>query len=246
MQHQRPAAALRRRDRDVAPLCRQNARRRPVDVAEEDPLHAAEQQRHASPRFALRRHVRRHRRPGAAEGKPGRDRFHGAHACGQQPQQAGRACDPLQPRPPVRPERERHPSEPTGVRKQREDHPPEQPVAERTHDVALDLRARRLDQLVVLHAGRAGGDTGHTPEAGVEMAGERAVDFRLPFGCHLHQVDPPARRVGLPAPERVCRTGGQAEPAVDAVRQQIRRRGMVRIERAGRRGSWAVHRRCRS
>jgi hypothetical protein len=32
-----------------------------------------------------------------------------------------------------------------------------------------------------------------------------------------HQVDPPARRVHLLAPQRVCRAGGQAEPAVHAV-----------------------------
>ena len=88
----------------------------------------------------------------------------------------------------------------------------------RALEVPLDLRAGVLDQLVVLHARRAGGDARHAAEAAVEMGHERRRDLLVPL---LHQHDPPARRVHLLAPEHVGRAGGQAEAAVDAVGDQV-------------------------
>src|SRR3989449_7382656 len=95
--------------------------------------------------------------------------------------------------------------------KQRKDHPAEQAIGERPGVMTLDLRARRLDQLVVLHARWARGEARHAPEAMVEMADVGARHLGVAFGAELHQVDPPARGVHLLTPGEVRRAGGQTE-----------------------------------
>ena len=101
---------------------------------------------------------------------------------------------------------------------QLEDQPPVRALERRALEVALELRARVLDQLVVLHPGRAGGHARHAAEAAVEVRHERRRDLVVPL---LHQHDPPARRVHLLAPEHVRRAGRQAEAAVHAVADQV-------------------------
>ena len=86
----------------------------------------------------------------------------------------------------------------------------------------LDVRARRLDQPVVLHARR---DTTVTHamqprqrskcSTTVSVERDRAVDERA------HQVDAAARRVHLLVPQRVGRARRQAEAAVHAVGDQL-------------------------
>ena len=85
----------------------------------------------------------------------------------------------------------------------------------------LDVLAGQLDQRVVLHAGRAGGETGHAAEAAVEALddGIRQLDRAVEAGGH--QEDAATRRVGLLAPQAVGRAGGEAEPAVHAVRDDV-------------------------
>ena len=75
--------------------------------------------------------------------------------------------------------------QPPLVGEQREDRLAEQPVGGLAADVALDLRAHRLDQLVVLHAGRAGGDARHAAQAGVDVLGERPVRPISPFSARF-------------------------------------------------------------
>ena len=107
---------------------------------------------------------------------------------------------------------------------EREDRPPQQPLAQRAAPAALHLRPRVLDQLVVLHAGRAGRDAGHAAEAVVECVDHRRRELAALLEPGPHQHDAPAGRVHLLAPERVGRAGGQAEAAVHAVVDQLRLR----------------------
>src|SRR5690606_36217848 len=78
---------------------------------------------------------------------------------------------------------------------------------------------------------RAGGHARHAPEAGVDVLHQRGR-HRLALEALLHEMDPPARRVHLLAPQRVRRAGGQAEPAVHAVVDQPARGRVVLVERA--------------
>ena len=236
MHHQRAAAALRLGDHDLAALRGENAGRGGVDVAEEDPLHAAEHHGHAPPALSLRRDDARHRRPGTAQRDARRHRLHGAQPCREKVQQSARSDQPLDAQPLISPQLQRHPAQAAGVGEQREDQSPEQPFAQRALDVPLDLRPGGFHQLVVLHARRTRRQARHAAETGVEVTRELRRDLRLAFERHLHQVNPPPRGVRLPAPQRVRRTRRQAEAAVHAVGEQIGRRRVVRIERACGRG----------
>ena len=68
--------------------------------------------------------------------------------------------------------------QPPLVREQREDRLAEQPVGRLARHVALDLRAHRLQQPVVLHARRARGHARHAAQAAVDVLGERPVAGR--------------------------------------------------------------------
>src|SRR2546421_9396346 len=118
---------------------------------------------------------------------------------------------------------------------QREDHPAEQTIGERAGVMTLDLRARRFDQLVVLHARWARGEARHAAEAMVEMADVGIRHLRVAFGAELHQVDPPARGIHFLPPGEVGRAGGEAEAAVHALVDQRRRRRVLRVEDRDRR-----------
>ena len=109
-----------------------------------------------------------------------------------------------------------------------EDRPPPGALGQRPVAVALDLRPRLLDQLVVLDARRAGGHARHAAQAAVEVRRHLRRDLRARLVPDAHQHDPPARRVGLVVEDDVARAGRQAEAAVHAVADQLRvRRAMV-------------------
>ena len=195
---QRAAAALRARDVDVEAVGVQNARRRGVDVAEDDARDAAGEQRHLRSvvRQVLRRPLRRRPRR--------RDLL-------QRPQRAGRR----------QLAEEQRRAQPPPVRKHREDAGADEPVERPPPVVALDVVARLLDQPVVLHPGRTRADAGHAAEAAVEVLDHRVGQIDRAVDEALHQIDPSARRVHLLVPERVRRAGRQAEAAVDAVGDQL-------------------------
>src|SRR6516162_5212868 len=104
--------------------------------------------------------------------------------------------------------------------------------------VPFDLRTHGFDQAVVADSGRASSDARHAAEARVEVPLVRVVPGRTPFEARLHEVNAPARRVRLAPPDRIRRTGGQAEPAVDAVLNELRGGRMNRIEDAGHASSY--------
>src|SRR5262249_36409453 len=82
---------------------------------------------------------------------------------------------------------------------------------------ALDASPRLLDQDVVLPSRRASRDTGHAPQATVEMRDDVVAPRDLSFGQAAHEVDPSARRVHLLAPRNPGGTCRQTEPTMHTV-----------------------------
>src|SRR6266487_1689610 len=109
---------------------------------------------------------------------------------------------------------------------------PQSTLAPGARVAALDLLAGRLDQLVVLDARGARGHAGHATEAAVEMPRHLLVE-RLALQADVHKIDAPPRRVHLLAPQQVGRAGRQAEPAMDAVIDELLVRRVVLVEGAG-------------
>ena len=79
---------------------------------------------------------------------------------------------------------QRDPQSP-GKREDREDRGPEQTIADRAVEAALDLAARRFDERRVLHAGRTGGHAGHAAETRVEVPTNERHHRRAPFEGRL-------------------------------------------------------------
>ena len=163
---ERAAAARRARRVDLEALGGEHAHRRGVDVAEEDALDAALHERDPPALRALRgrdlgelldRRAPRHRR---RELQHRLELGHAAEALGQRVVDAELLLEP---------QHRRERAQARRVGEEGEDQPPVQPLAPRPRRHALHLRARALDQLVVLHARRAGGDAGHAAEAAVEV-----------------------------------------------------------------------------
>ena len=118
-------------------------------------------------------------------------------------------------------ERPRQGAQPSRMRKHREDHPAERAIAETALRFALDLRPCRFEQRIVLHARRTGGDARHAPEARVDVLDEALAGGFAAVAPQLHQMNAAARRVGLLSPQQIGRACRQAEPAVDAVVEEI-------------------------
>ena len=115
--------------------------------------------------------------------------------------------------------------------------PRERPLAEPAREralphAALELPARHLEQAAVRHARRAGGLAGAAAQALVEVLEQRVAGRDAGLGEAAHQVEPPARRVGLDPERAVGRAGAQAQPAVDARAQVHARRGVLGVEPA--------------
>src|ERR687897_490038 len=103
-----------------------------------------------------------------------------------------------------------------GIGEELEDNLPESPVVRPALVAALDLLARGLDELVVLHAGRAGRNAGHAPQAQIPVA-DHLVVHRLLVEALVHQVDAPSRGVHLFPEQHVGRARRQAEATVHAL-----------------------------
>jgi hypothetical protein len=149
---------------------------------------------------------------------------------GEELEQAGAADDGLQAGPLIEEERRGEDAETRGVREGGEEEAAEERVGGGARDVAFDLSATVLDELVVLDAGGAGGHAGHAAEAVVHVEAEGLVEGRVALGGGLHHVDAAAGRVHFFAPEDVGGTGGEAEAAVDAVGDKCGIGSVVRVE----------------
>ena len=86
---------------------------------------------------------------------------------------------------------------------------------------AIHRHAERLDQLAVLHAGGARRFARPAIEAQLQVPPHAVVQLQLAVGHAAHQIDAPARAVVLVARLDVRRARRRAQPAVDAVEQQL-------------------------
>ena len=113
---------------------------------------------------------------------------------------------------------------PPGAQRERQQARPPHEREQRAHLQRRRLSAavaRDLEQLAVLHVGRAGGLAGPAAEAAIERPAG-VLDVQLAGHEALHDVDAAARAVGLRRQQVERRAGGQAEPAGDALARQIR------------------------
>ncbi len=85
----------------------------------------------------------------------------------------------------------------------------------------LHVNAKRLDQLAVLHAGRAGRLARPAIQAQIEMAFHLRIQLHPAIDHRSHQIDAAARTVVLIAQLHVGRTCGGAQAAMDAVEKQL-------------------------
>ena len=253
VQRQRAAAALPARDDHVAALGREHPGGRGVHLREEHRLHASGEHADHRPAGAQCGHALgqppRRFRGNARRGQPQRRTEHG----GDPARQAGPGQPPVKPGSLRHPQRRGQRPEPPGVREQGKDGRPRRPLPHRPrrgirgHGIRgpgirgpatggtrrgrrgsrlLGPHPGRLDELVVLHARRAGGHAGHAAQAAVEVLRGRGGE-RGPVEKLVHQVDPAPRRVHLLGPQLVGRTGRQAEPAVHAVLRHLAQRVLV-------------------
>ena len=201
---QRPAAALRCRDDDVAALGRQHPRGGGVDPGEERALHAAGE--HADVTRvgpAGRRSAR------AAPAAPAERRSEASIAASvrREPLQHARcARTSRQPGAAGRRAADRAAAAAAAGREEREDRAAQRPVAPRAGAAALHLGPGRLDQLVVLHARRAGGHAGHAAQAGVEVLDHRRRSAARP---PAPRSSGRSGRAGSPSPRPTATYVGQ-------------------------------------
>jgi hypothetical protein len=119
-----------------------------------------------------------------------------------------------------------------------------QPVHQRAAVGLLDMGAGVVDQMHVVHAGRAGGHAGEAGQAAVDMGDGLGVGRTAVLQHVLDQIDPAARRIQFVAERHIGRTGRGAETAVDAFAQDLFGFGDMRISELGG-GEGGLHQRVR-
>ncbi len=231
---ERAAAALPPRHGHLATREHEQAHRLVVDAREHHLHHAGGEEGGARPRHArgmederigahlhprAGRERRRHPLESAlAAGQERRDHLPAAHGeVRQQGARGPRAQERLE-------HRVLHQAHQVGgaVHGRAVGHQPHQgPLAEPAREralahAALELPARHLEQPAVGHARGAGGLAGAAAQAMVEVLEQRVAGRDARLGEAAHEVEAPARRVGLELERAVGRAGGQAQPAVDA------------------------------
>ena len=117
-------------------------------------------------------------------------------------------------------------------------HAREQPaqwaVGKRTLVGFLDVLARMIDQMHVVHAGRTGGHAGKARQATVDMFDHLARRRPVLLEHLLDQVDATARGIELVAEQNISRAGRRAEPAMHAGAQDFLRGSELRVAAAAR------------
>lgn len=141
-----------------------------------------------------------------------------------------RRCHRNHPLQPPRHQPGERPAEPATNQRQAEqpgigDHGRQQPAHETLGhwpDVGLlDMDAGLVDEMGVVHAGRTGGHARETGEATVDVLDHLGGGRLVALQHVLRQIDPPAGAVQFVTEEDVGRAGSGAEPAVDAVAQDV-------------------------
>src|SRR6185437_11424679 len=130
----------------------------------------------------------------------------------------------------VQKQRQRQQAQASRMRKGGKNYFAKNPLAQAAPHMALDLRARRLDQHVVVHAGRACCHARHATQAVVHVLPELPVQRRFSRGGFLNHVNAPARRIHFLAPQNISRADRQAKPAVDALVNVLSLRWMMLVK----------------
>ena len=199
--HRERAAAALSGSYDLEAIRCEHARGRGVDVREHRALHAPGEQADARPRRAVRRCQGGY----VAAPPPARRDVHERAEALRHRRGAPQWGEP---------QRSAHA---TGMGEEAKQEPADEAIAQRPIELLLDRRARALDEPVVAHPRGARRQARHAPEAAIEVLRHRRGERDRPVEACVHEVDPPARRVHLLAPEHVGRARRQAEAAVDAV-----------------------------
>ena len=216
---QRAAAADASGDHDLAAVAAQQADGRVVDVGVERPLRAARQQRHPAAALPVRRENLREV-VGAARGQS--RRRHVQH----RPQPRVGNHPPERPGDPRRPQRQ---PEPSRIGQHPRQQPAQGAVIPAAAVIVVDVFARVIDQVHVVHARRAGRHAAETAEAAVDVQDRPRIGDAAVFQHVLDEVDAPARAVELVAQHLVGRAGRGAEAAMDAGPQDLVRAAGERV-----------------
>ena len=221
------AAAGAAGDDHLAAVPGQHPHRRLVDLRAQHLLRAAGEQRHPQPAIALRRdHLRlvdrrRYCDPSRRVGqhRPQLGRQHGRQRADEQAGEAGEA--------------EQH-----RVRHDRRQQPAPQPVRARPGIGLLDVDARLVDEVRVVHAGRTRRHARQAGQAAIEMFDHRRRRRLAGFQHRLGEIDAAARTVEFVTEQQVGGTRGEAEAAVhagaqDGVRLAETRRGKSSLSELG-------------
>ena len=205
------------RGHDLETVARQDARGRPVVRAEDGLLDAPGEEPHPPASRALGRGHLGQRRPVRRGRQLGQQRLPVPERCGQECEQPGSAHQAAQAARLIEAQPPRgQPQEARAREQQREVHPAEEPAQRAARPLALDLRARRLDELAVGHARGTHGLAGAAAEAEIQVRGGGVGQGDASLGQRLDQENAPARRVHLGAQLGERRAVGEAEPAVHA------------------------------
>ena len=225
---ERAAAALVLRHHHLDAHAGQQADRRLVDRGCQHLLRAAGQQADAG---AARADRRMHPRPLDIRWRRHRGR-----------RQAQHRAQPLRRHRPPRHEARQRPAEPGADQRQAE--PPRMRQHEGQHAAQrpfrpgagvglLDIGARVVDQVHVVHARWAGRHAGQAGQAAIDMA-HHLLGRRLAAFQHLlDQVDAPARGIELVAQQQEGRAGRRAHAAMDAGAQDAVALGRVGVGQLG-------------
>ena len=174
--------------------------------------------------------------PGRVRGQPGRRQSqHGGDR--REPERREQAGKRL-----AQPRRAERPAEATVVRQHAGKDRAEQAIGQRARIGSLDMGARVVDQVHVVHARGAGGHAGQARQAAVDMLDDLGRRRPVVLQHVLDQVDAPARGIELVAEQHVGRAGRGAEAAMHAGAQDSLRFRDVRVGelREGERGLHAA------
>ena len=210
---ERAATRLAFRDDDLDAETVQEPDRRLVDRRVEHGLRATGQKRDAATRRTggrvapgprYRRNLRDRRRRKAQHGGDGFEPRYRREDAGEGS--------------PERRELQRRP-EPRRIGQNHRQRLPDQPVEQRAPVGPVDVGAGVIDQVHVVHAGRAGRHAGEAGQAAVDMGDDFPVGRASVLQHVLDQVDAPARAVELVAQRHIGRAGRGAEAAMHAFAQ---------------------------
>ncbi len=208
---ERAAAALALGLHHLDAVAVQEPDRRLVEVGPQHALGAAAQERHPAPARAGGGEA-----AGPVLGRAGRQR------AGREVEHRGEPVADLRhlrgdaPERPAEGGAEERQAEAVRVGQHAGQHRAQEAVLRRAGIGFFDMGAGMVDEVHVVHPGRAGGHAGQAGQAAVDVLDHLRARRLAPLQHVLDQVDAPARRIELVAEQQVGRAGGGAEAAMHA------------------------------